>query len=176
MADGRSLERGPVDPRAAAPGSWSTPVRRDDLVSTADEVLSGAGGSGPLILDSRPPEQYRGAFVWFEAGPIAADPHGIAHTPRGALRAGRVPWARSLPAARLYRPDQTLKGPDELRDVFAAAGATDLDERVIVYCGVGISASALAFGLTMAGYSNVAVYDGSWDEWGRDPTKPVARG
>ena len=52
-------------------------------------------------------------------GPVPADPDGVARTPRGDLRAGRVPWATNVPAAHLYRPDGTMKSipiPKALRD------------------------------------------------------------
>jgi len=59
--------------------------------------------------------------------------------------------------------------------VFRRAGARP-EARAITYCGVGLSASAVAFALTVAGFRDVAVYDASWEEWGRDPTRSVARG
>jgi thiosulfate/3-mercaptopyruvate sulfurtransferase len=126
-------------------------------------------------LDSRPPDQFRGEAVWFERGPVPADPDGVAHTPRGDLRAGHVPGARNVPVSELYRPDHTLKPPQELRELFAGAGLRP-DQAVITYCGVGISAAGLLFALHRAGFDEVRLYDASWEEWGRDPARPVARG
>jgi thiosulfate/3-mercaptopyruvate sulfurtransferase len=127
------------------------------------------------VLDSRPVEQFLGRSVWYETGPIPAGPDGVARTPRGDLRAGRVPWAANVPVARLYRPDGTVKPPAELQALFAEVGV-GRRARVITYCGVAISASGLAFGLRLAGVQDVAVYEASWEEWGRDPARPVARG
>ena len=45
-------------------------------------------------------------------GPISADPEGIAHTPRGDLRAGPDPWARNVPVSTLYRADGTMRSPE----------------------------------------------------------------
>ena len=160
-------------PRRAA-GRW-TPREGEPVLATADEVQAGALDPGVVVLDSRPPEQFRGEAVWFETGPVVADADGIARTPRGALRAGRVPWARNVPVTTLYRPDGTMKAPQELRSLFAEAGVGP-DTKVITYCGVAISASGLAFGLHLAGVRDVAVYEASWEEWGRDPDRPVARG
>jgi 3-mercaptopyruvate sulfurtransferase SseA len=145
------------------------------LLVGADEVAETANDPGAVVLDSRPADQFRGTFVWFETGPIAADPDGIARTPRGELRAGRIPWAASVPIAGLYRPDGTMKPPDELRALFEKVGVGPAT-RVITYCGVAISASGLAFGLRLAGVEDVAVYEASWEERGRDPARPVARG
>jgi thiosulfate/3-mercaptopyruvate sulfurtransferase len=146
----------------------------DGLVARSDSVLRASSADDVVVLDSRPAEQFRGEFVWFETDPVPADADGIAHTPRGDLRAGHVPWARSVPWAKLYRDDLTMKSPEDLRRLFAAAGVAD-DARCITYCGCGISASALAFALAWAGFDDVALYDASWEEWGRDPTLPVAR-
>jgi thiosulfate/3-mercaptopyruvate sulfurtransferase len=48
-------------------------------------------------------------------------------------------------------------------------------QRVIAYCGVGISASLGLFALHLAGYPDLALYDASWAEWGTDPSRPVER-
>lgn len=172
-AEGRPLSSGPAsEPRAGArfvPGAGST-----QLVARAEDVAAAAGDPRTVVLDSRPAEQYRGQAVWFETGAIAAADNGIADTPRGPLRAGHVPWAGNVPAASLYRPDFTMKHPAELRELLGAAGVTD-GCRAITYCGVGISASALLFALDRAGVTDAALYDASWEEWGRDPARPVAR-
>jgi thiosulfate/3-mercaptopyruvate sulfurtransferase len=127
-----------------------------------------------VILDSRPPEQFRGEFVWFETGQMAASTDGIARTPRGELRAGHVPGALNVPYDSLYKEDFTMKSPEELREVLSRSGVLQAS-RAITYCGCGISASALLFALERAGIGEVSLYDASWEEWGRDPARPVAR-
>jgi thiosulfate/3-mercaptopyruvate sulfurtransferase len=171
LAEGRPLSTRVPQVETA---NW-TPRRRRSLVATTADVSAGASDAGIVVLDSRPPEQFEGRTVWFETGPIAADADGIARTPRGELRAGRVPWATNVPASTLYRADSTMKTGAELEEVLRPTGALDA-ERVVTYCGVGISASALLFALTSAGVENVALYDASWDEWGRDSSLPIARG
>jgi thiosulfate/3-mercaptopyruvate sulfurtransferase len=151
------------------------PVRPTSrLIAHAEDVASAELEPDVVVLDSRPAEQYKGEAVWFEAGPVQAGPDGIAHTPRGDLRAGHIPWAASMPAAELYEVDFTMKSPAELRDMFARVGATP-ERRAITYCGCGISASALLFALTLSGVEDAALYDASWEEWGRDPSRPIAR-
>jgi thiosulfate/3-mercaptopyruvate sulfurtransferase len=169
--EGRPLSREIESPR---PATW-TPRSGGDLVAAAADVVAACGDPAAVVLDSRRPEQFRGEAVWFETGQVPANLDGIAHTPRGTLVAGRVPWAVNVPAQELYRPDSTMKSPDELRTLFRAAGVRP-ESRTITYCGVGISAAALLFALSVAGVEQSALYDGSWDEWGRDPSLPVARG
>jgi 3-mercaptopyruvate sulfurtransferase SseA len=56
---------------------------------------------------------------------------------------------------------------DQLRQRFAEAGIT-FDRPIITTCGSGTTACALALGLELLGVRDVAVYDGSWSEWGRE--------
>jgi thiosulfate/3-mercaptopyruvate sulfurtransferase len=170
VAEGRPLS---TDPPSAGRGSW-TSRPRPGLVAGAHDVVA-ARTDAAAVLDSRESSKFRGETVWFETGEIPAEADGIARTPRGELRAGRVPWARSVPSQELYNLDLTMKSPEELRALFAGVGATP-GRRVITYCGVGISASALLYAVERAGVEDAALYDAGWEEWGRDPELPVARG
>jgi thiosulfate/3-mercaptopyruvate sulfurtransferase len=169
VEEGRPLE--PGTPPARAPATW-TSREGPGRTATADDVAR-APDEGVPVLDSRPAAQFRGEAVWFETGQIRPDERGVAHTPRGDIRAGRVPWAANVPWYELYRKDRTLKPVEELREIAEAAGARP-GERAITYCGVGISAAALAYALELAGV-RAEVYDAAWDEWGRTD-RPIARG
>jgi len=65
--------------------------------------------------------------------------------------------------------------PDALREKFENIGALDA-ERIITYCGGGISATANAFALHLLGRTDVVVYDGSLSEWGHDHSLPMELG
>lgn len=171
VEEGRPLTTVPPEPREVR----FTPRSAPGLVSDAAEVERARDDDLVVVLDLRSREQYEGRAVWFERGPVAADPDGIARTPRGELRAGRIPWARSLPWSELYLPDGRFRPREELAALLRERGVGPAS-RVITYCGVGISASAGLFAAHLAGVRDVALYDGSWEEWGRDPRWPVATG
>ena len=88
-------------------------------------------------------------------------------------RAGHIPGSYNLPYTQLLRPeDGTMLPADQLRTKFQKAGI-DLEKPVVTSCGSGITACVLAFGLHLLGHRDVAVYDGSWAEWGLPGDTPV---
>jgi thiosulfate/3-mercaptopyruvate sulfurtransferase len=171
VQDGRPLTTDPPPSRSA---TWTPrPTRR--YVATAADVEYATGRPDVVLLDSRPRDQFLGKAVWFETGPVEAGPDGVARTERGPIRAGRIPSAVNVPAAVLYQADSTMKSPEEIRGLLAEAGLTP-GCGAIAYCGVGLSATALLFALHLAGYEDASLYDASWEEWGRDQERPIARG
>lgn len=89
-------------------------------------------------------------------------------------RRGHIPGSHNLHYDRLldghfFRPSEALRA--ELDDAGLLAA-----ERVITYCGGGISATLDAFACLLVGQENVAVYDGSMSEWARDPALPLRLG
>ena len=89
--------------------------------------------------------------------------------------AGHIPGAVNLPHGQLFNPDGTWTSVAELKTLVEESGL-DLAKPVVTSCGSGMTASALAFGLHRLGKDDVALYDGSWSEWGADPDTPKATG
>lgn len=90
-------------------------------------------------------------------------------------RKGRITGSVNVPFMALHDPDSgRYLPPEQLWEQFEAVGSSKA-ERIITYCGGGIAASNAAFILTLLGYDNVAVYDGSMLEWGNDPSLPMER-
>ena len=95
--------------------------------------------------------------------------------PRPGLRGGHIPGSLNLPYDRLFRrADGMLLAPGDLRRVFEDA-RVDLGRPIVTTCGSGVTACVLALGLHLVGRPDVAVYDGSWSEWGGREDVPVER-
>ncbi|WP_159601757.1 sulfurtransferase [Agromyces humi] len=140
-------------------------VERDDSVVRAfkEDVLEHFGN--PLI-DVRSPEEYTGERTSAPAYPE-----------EGALRAGHIPTAASVPWARAAAADGTFKNRTELDAIYRdEAGLSDGDD-VIAYCRIGERSSHTWFVLThLLGFEHVRNYDGSWTEWGSAVRVPIATG
>jgi thiosulfate/3-mercaptopyruvate sulfurtransferase len=140
-------------------------VERDDRVVRAfkDDVLAHFGN--PLI-DVRSPEEYNGERTSAPAYPE-----------EGALRAGHIPTAASVPWARAAASDGTFKTREELDAIYRGeAGLQDGDD-VIAYCRIGERSSHTWFVLThLLGFEKVRNYDGSWTEWGSAVRVPIVSG
>jgi thiosulfate/3-mercaptopyruvate sulfurtransferase len=97
---------------------------------------------------------------------------GTEPEPREGLRGGHIPGSLNLPYDRLFRQDGMLLGRDDLRRAFEAA-RVDLHQPIVTTCGSGVTACVLALGLDVVGRADVAVYDGSWTEWGGRDDVPI---
>lgn len=95
---------------------------------------------------------------------------------RPGLRPGHIPHSLNLPFSEISNPETgEVKPVLAIRAAFTAAGL-DLTKPVVATCGSGVTAGALVFGLYLLGKTDVAVYDGSWSEWGLPGDTPVETG
>ncbi len=152
-AEGRPLETDSVDPRGVAVDAHFEP----GLVRSLEQVSEVLASGSAQVVDARSAGRFR----------------GDAPEPRASLRSGHMPGALNLPFDRVVRSDGTLKSAEELAEVFAHI---DLNRPIVTTCGSGVTASVLALALARLGRCDVAVYDGSWTEWGGRADTAVVTG
>jgi len=90
-------------------------------------------------------------------------------------RRGHIPGSLNLFYDELLLEDGSYKSTSLINTLLKERGL-DKAERVIAYCGGGIAATVDAFACVLAGYANVAVYDGSMAEWAGDEARPLVIG
>jgi thiosulfate/3-mercaptopyruvate sulfurtransferase len=153
--EGRPVESGEARPAAGR----FTARFRPELVASLDDVRRNLETHRMQVLDAR------------SAGRFA----GTEPEPRPGLRGGHIPGSLSLPYDRLFRrEDATLLPAGDLRRLFEDA-RVEPGRPVVTTCGSGVTACVLALGLQLVGRHDVAVYDGSWTEWGGRADVPVER-
>lgn len=161
IADGRPMT---TDASTRAESDYPV-VERDDSVIRAykDDVLAHLGK--PLI-DVRSPEEYRGERTTMPAYPE-----------EGALRAGHIPSAQSVPWARAAAEDGTFRPLEELQAIYQDGAGLKQGDDVVTYCRIGERSSHTWFVLQyLLGFENVRNYDGSWTEWGSAVRVPIVMG
>lgn len=135
-----------------------TARKNESLVRNIQQMLANVDSRAEQMVDARAKERYE----------------GTAPEPREGLRAGHIPGSLSLPFGLFLDKDRdfVMRDADELSQAIADAGL-DVDGPITASCGSGVTASMLAFGLYLIGKKDVAVYDGSWSEWGMRHDTPI---
>lgn len=139
-----------TDVPSFAPATF-TPRVRDRLRASREEVLAVANGANDAqLLETQRDSTY-------------------------AQRDRDIAGARRLSASQLLEDHRGGRIAErDTVDALVAGLELDRAKRTIVSCGSGVGASGAYLALLENGFTDVAVYDGSWLEWEHDglPTTP----
>lgn len=154
-AAGGTLEPGEVRVRETR---FEARPRADRVLETAD-IVSGLDDPGQMrLVDARDAARFQGLTEPLDTV------------------AGHIPGSVNLPYSQTLNPDGTLRPPGQLRQLWSAALIGDPDAACAVTCGSGVTACHLVLSALLAGRREPRVYAGSWSEWIRDPSRPIATG
>ncbi len=152
-AEGRPLEAGLPHAQSAS----LTVARDEKQVRDKAQVFANLDSKHEQILDARGAARFSGK---------EADP-------RPSVASGHIPGSFNLPYGLMFNSDGTWKQGEALRLAFQSSGI-DLSKPIVTSCGSGLTAATLVFGAHLLGKDDVALYDGSWSDWGSDPETPKA--
>ncbi|NMM10611.1 MAG: sulfurtransferase [Polaromonas sp.] len=160
-AAGLAVSTAPATPVAV---KFPTDLPIADVMVTLDDVKA-VLGTDTVLMDVRDVDEWIGD---------SSSPYGKDFAPRK----GRLPGAKWLEWYRFMKPSPqgpVFKSPDEVRAECATAGILP-DNTVYLYCFKGARASNTFLALKQAGFKDVRMYFGSWNEWSRDPALPIETG
>ncbi|HEY9182343.1 MAG TPA: sulfurtransferase [Gammaproteobacteria bacterium] len=136
---------------------YPVPEPRTDLVVTSRD-LAAQQAAGAVVVDARAAARYTGEQETID--PVA----------------GHVPHARNRPFSSNVTPSGRFRPPGELRRELLELLAGREPSRLIAMCGSGVTACQLLLAMEVAGLAGGRLYAGSWSEWIRDPSRPLAKG
>jgi thiosulfate/3-mercaptopyruvate sulfurtransferase len=139
------------------PGSF-TPKFSAGAVADMTRVDQALENNTAQVIDARPAGRFRGD-----------EPE-----PRAGVASGHIPGSINVPSSAVV-VDGKLASPEQIKKTFDDAGF-DPDKPVIASCGSGVSAAILWLALESIDKKPMALYDGSWSEWGTNPNMPKATG
>lgn len=154
-AEGRDLATGKEQLRHRHFTVWKDEAH----VRTQDQMQALSQSKAEQIVDARSAARFEGGEA----------------EPRLGVHPGHIPGSKNVPMGDLFNADGTWKDAGALKAAFEKAGV-DPTQPIAATCGSGITAATVAFAAHVLGNTKVAIYDGSWSEWGADASTEKATG
>ena len=151
--EGRAVADAPVVPKER----HFTARMNTLMIRDIGQMLANLESPREQVLDVRAAGRYQGV-----------DPE-----PRAGMRGGHIPGSLNLPFSGLFNSEtKQMLAPDALSAAFMDAGV-DLAKPVVTTCGSGVTACVATLALHLIGHRDLAVFDGSWSEWGSRDDTPI---
>ncbi len=152
-------ENRPTDDMPPVPPERHFTARTNNfLLRSVEQMIDNVEAAREQVIDARAADRFA----------------GTADEPRAGLRKGHIPGSVNLPFGKLMDKNNnfTMRSADEIKKVFEDAGV-DLSKPIAASCGSGVTACVIALAGYLVGKDDIAVYDGSWTEWGSRHDTPI---
>ena len=140
---------------APAPATYEAD-KNAAMVRSREQVLGNIESQAEQVVDARAAGRF-----------FAREPE-----PRAGMRGGHIPKSLNVPFPELLGEHGVYNDAAALKAAFNAGGL-NAGQPIVTTCGSGVTACTLALGLYLIGRTDVAVYDGSWSEWGSRQDTPI---
>lgn len=128
------------------------------LLATTPDVEAMIGKPGWALIDARAPERFTGEQETIDT------------------KAGHIPGAIDRFYGKNTDADGLFLPADQLKEEFNQLIAGIPPEKIIIYCGSGVTSCHHLVAMAIAGLPQPRLYAGSWSEWIRNPSHEIATG
>ncbi|CZF84251.1 MULTISPECIES: sulfurtransferase [Grimontia] len=142
-------------PQSPTSTGYKAKLDKEGVINSKD-LLAGIEAESLNVVDVRPADRFSGCVA----------------EPRPGVRSGHMPTAKNLPFLSLTENGK-FKSKETLSMLLSQVLSKDKPN--VSSCGSGVTACTFALAAEWALGTKIAVYDGSWTEWGSNTELPVVK-